>query len=513
MPLNSVISILFIFISLTVFNYPVKENEDYPNVLLISADDLKDWVGYLDGYEGKVYTPNIDRLASEGVAFTNAHTSATVCCPSRNAMMLGKRPSTTGLYNNNQWWKASLPEEITMPEYFKNSGYYTAGAGKVFHHTPGNNPPCSWNEYYEQEFDDPWNFAEWSAERYFINYGYRGEIVPYPEWKPLNGIYPIRSELDWGPIPGKEEKEYGDVEVVNFAKIFLAAKHKKPFFLALGTYRPHLPWHVPQKYFDMYPLSEIVLPEIKEDDLDDIPEEGKKLAQATSRDFLQIKDEGKWKEAIQAYLASITFADAQVGRILNLIKKSQYSENTIIVFWSDHGWHLGTKQHWMKQTLWEECTRIPFIIKAPGITTPNSVCNKPVDMVNVFPTLVSLCNLPPKTGLDGHDMTPLLQNPDSYWTFPAITEIKIGNMSVRTENWHYIRYYDGSEELYDSKNDRNEWNNLIGQNPDKIIIKEHRKWIPQKFAETVVGKEKFYFDPYEYTFLNRETKEFIDGKK
>ncbi|QGY44261.1 sulfatase-like hydrolase/transferase [Maribellus comscasis] len=490
-----------------------EENTEHPNVIVISVDDLRDWVGYLGGYKGTVYTPNIDRLAASGVAFTNAHTAATVCCPSRNALMLGKRPSTTGLYNNGQWWKATHPQEITLAQYFKNNGYYTAGAGKVFHHTPGNNPPCSWNEFQDQVFDDPWNFADWSAERYFLSYGYRGEIVQYPEWKPLNGIYPIRSELDWGAIPGKEEKDYGDVQVVNYAKAFLQKQHEKPFFLALGTYRPHMPWHVPQKYFDMYPLNEVVLPEIKEDDLDDIPEEGKKLAMAGSRDFFQIRDEGKWKEAVQAYLASITFADKQVGDILDALQNSGFAKNTIVVLWSDHGWHLGTKQHWHKQTLWEECTQIPFIITAPGTTKPNSLCDKPVDMVNVFPTLVSLCKLPEKTDLDGHDMSPLLRNPNSDWAYPAISEIKTGNVSIRTQNWHFIHYKDGTEELYDSNKDPNEWNNLLGQNPDKSILEELNKWVPKTFAESVPDKNSFYFDPYQYTYLNRETKEFIDGKK
>jgi len=376
---------------------------------------MKDWVGFLDGYEGQVYTPNMDRLASEGMAFTNAHTSATVCCPSRNAMMLGKRPSTTGLYNNNQWWKAACPDEVPMPQYFKNHGYYTAGAGKVFHHTPGNNPPCSWDEFQEQVFDDPWNFADWSPERYFLKYGYRGPILPYPEWKPLNGILPIRSELDWGAIPGKKEEDYGDVQAVNFAKKFLEKEHDKPFFLAIGTFKPHLPWYVPQKYFDMYSLENIVLPNVKDNDLDDIPPIGKKLALAKEGDFDQIRDEGKWKKAVQAYLACITFADAQVGGILDALSKSRYLENTIVVLWSDHGW-------------WEECTRIPFIVKAPGVTIPNSLCNKPVDMVNVFPTLLSLCHLPEKSDIDGHDMTPLLKNVDSPWEFPALTEIKTGNM-------------------------------------------------------------------------------------
>lgn len=511
--MNKITLILLLAISLIGCKTKDKGIE-HSNVIVISVDDLRDWVGYLGGYKGTVYTPNIDRLAASGVAFTNAHASSTVCCPSRNAFMLGKRPSSTGLYNNGQWWKAVYPNEITLPQHFKNNGYYSAGAGKIFHHTPGNNPPCSWDEFQEQVFDDPWNFAEWPAENYFLTYGYRGPIIPYPDWKPMNDILPIRSELDWGPIPGKKEKDYGDVQVVNFAKGFLNKEHDKPFFLALGMYRPHLPWHVPQRFFDMYPLDEIVLPDVKDDDLNDIPEAGKKLALALSRDFHQIRDEGKWKEAVQAYLASITFADEQVGAILGALEKSDYNKNTIVVFWSDHGWHLGEKQAWHKSTLWEVCTRIPFIIKAPGVTSPNLICNKPVDMVNVFPTLTSLCDLPSKPGIDGHDMTTLLKNPESEWNYPAISETKAGagNMAVRTQNWRYIRYYDGSVELYNRENDPNEWNNLANDEKFKDILEQHRRWIPASFHESVPGKYAFFFDPYEYTYLNRETKDFIDGK-
>ncbi|MBE0675579.1 MAG: sulfatase-like hydrolase/transferase, partial [Bacteroidales bacterium] len=224
------------------------------NVLIFTVDDMRDYAGFLNSYQGKVYTPNMDRLAAQGVAFTNAHVAATVSCPSRNAFMTGLRPSTSGLYNNGQWWKASLPDVVTMPQYFKNNGYYSAGAGKVFHHTPGNNPPCSWDEFQEQVFDDPWYFQDWSPEKYWLEFGYRDPKVAMPDWKPLNGIPKIGNN-DWGAIPGKEEKDYGDVQIVNFARDFLARDHDKPFFLAMGTYRPHVPLHVPQKYFDMYPLD------------------------------------------------------------------------------------------------------------------------------------------------------------------------------------------------------------------------------------------------------------------
>ena len=483
-----------------------------PNVLFITVDDMRDYVGYLEGYKGMVHTPNIDKLASMGVAFTNAHTAATVCCPSRNAMLSGKRPSTTGLYNNDQWWKASLPDLVMMPQYFKNNGYYTAGAGKVFHHTPGNNPPCNWDDFQDQVFDDPWVFADWSPEKYFLNYGYRGPITPAPEWKPLNGIKELGAPMDWGAIPGLADELYGDLRIVDYAEKFFQKNYEKPFFLALGTYRPHIPWHVPQKFYDMYPLDEIVLPEILENDLDDVPKVGKKLAHA-NKDYQIIRDADKLKEAIQAYLASISFADAVLGKILDALENSAYKNNTIIVFWSDHGWHFGTKEHWHKQTLWEECTRIPFAIAAPGITKANSVCDKPVDMVNVFPTLAALCGLEQPEGLDGHDMTPLLKNPVADWEYPAISEIRTGNMAVRSEKWRYIRYSDGEEELYDREADPNEWTNLANDPKYSNIIKEHFKWIPDSFAAPVPTKDSYYLDPHEFTFMNRETGDFVDGKK
>ena len=488
-------------------------NPNPPNVLIITVDDLKDWVGYLDGYEGQVFTPNIDQLAGEGLAFTNAHTAATVCCPSRNAFMLGKRPSTTGLYNNGQWYKAVLPDEIALPQYFKMHGYYSAGAGKIFHHTPGNNPPCNWDEFQDQVFDDPWNFAEWSAERYFLNYGYRAPIVPYPDWKPLNGIYPIRPELDWGPIPGKEADAYGDTKAVQFAQDFLSRAHTQPFFLAVGIYRPHLPWHVPSKYYDRYPLSEIIVPEYRENDLADVPEAGKKLAAQGGEDFLQIRNENKLKEAVQAYLASITFTDDQVGAILESLAQSPYASSTIVVLWSDHGYHLGTKDHWHKQTLWEECTRIPFIMKVPGAAGNGSECSEPVDMTHVYPTLLSLCGLPKKGDLDGRDLSRLLEEPDSEWAYPAISEIGQGNVAIRSHNWRYIQYKDGSEELYNRDQDPNEWNNVASQEKYRAELDRHRNWVPEQFAPVLPGKTSFFFDPYHYTWLKKSSSKFIDGKR
>jgi choline-sulfatase len=505
-------TITFFLLGIFQFQFSNKETSNRPNIVFVMVDDMNDWVGYLGGYGGKVYTPNIDKLASGGVRFLNAHTSAPVCNPSRNAILLGKSPSTTGLYNNNQWWKSVYPDAVTLPQYFKNHGYHTAGAGKIFHHTPGNNPPVSWHEYQEQVFDDPWLFdhKQWDAEKYFLHYGYRGPIVPEPEWKPLNRINSTNAELDWGAIPNKPEAEYGDVQAVNFAKAFLRKKHSKPFFLTIGIYRPHLPWHVPQKYFDLYPLDDVLLPKVKEDDLDDIPAMGRQMARANNS-FEDIMNAGKWKEAVRAYLASISFADAQVGSILDALDKSSYRDNTIIVFWSDHGFHLGEKGHWNKQTLWERCTRIPFVIKTPGVKA--NISDKPVDMLSVYPTLLSLAGLPAKPDLEGHDLTPLLNNSNLKWEFPAITVHGKGNVAIRSQKWRYIRYNDGGEELYDHEEDPNEWVNLAGQKKYSEVIKAHQKWVPASFADPVVGKGDWFFDPHEYTWLHRKTGAFIDGKK
>lgn len=486
------------------------QSDRRPNILIISVDDMRDWVGYLDGYEGKVHTPNIDRIASEGAGFTNAHTASPVCNPSRNAFFLGKRPSTTGIYDNLQWWKPAYPNEVSMPQHFKENGYYTAGAGKNFHDTPGNDPPVSWSEYQGLGQDSPWSHAYMTVDR-FITYGFRGPIPTNPDFIPLNGILPIQSPLDWGAIPKKPESEYADVETVEFAKRILVKNHKKPFFLSVGIFRPHMPWHVPQKYFDLYPLDEVVIPTIKEDDLDDVPAQGKKMGNKT--DYPKIVKAGKWKEAVRAYLASISFADHQVGVIYDALMKSAHAENTIVVFWSDHGYHMGSKGLMHKFTLWEEATRIPFVVKVPGITKPGSRIDRPVDMVSVFPTLAALANVPAKPGLDGRDMTELLVDPNADWRFPAITEYFRGQVAIRSQNWRYIRYQDNTEELYDRNNDPKEWTNLASDPQYEGVIKEHRKWIPTSFAKPIPRKDAYFFDPYKYSWLVRETGEYIDGTK
>jgi arylsulfatase A-like enzyme len=483
---------------------PDTKKRRHPNVLFIAVDDMNDWTAGLGGYAGKVYTPNQQRLAKMGVAFVNAHTASPVCCPSRGAVMTGLRPSTSGIYNNGQWWKPHMPGVKTIPQYFKENGYYAAGVGKIHHHTWGSNPPCQWDEYKRMQFDNEWDLPN------RLNYPWNENRPPVPKKYPFNGLASARHEFDWGVLD-KPEDQFGDAVSVTWAIDFLKRKHTKPFFLACGTFRPHLPWYIPKQYLEMYPLDEIELPTIRPGDLDDIPAEGKKLAKARRGDFERIAAAGKWKEAIQAYLASITFADAQVGRLLDAIGASPYAENTVIVFWSDHGWHLGEKNHWHKMTLWEEGTRVPFYLAGPGIRRGGN-CPRPVGLVDIYPTLIELCGLAEKPELDGTSLVPLLENPFAEWSRPAITEFHPGQCAVRSQHWRYIRYQDGTEELYDHRIDPNEWHNLAGDKQYTEVKRRHAQWIPKHIAPAAPSKGAYEVDWQAYTWKNRKTGKTVDGK-
>lgn len=470
-----------------------------PNVLFVAVDDMRDWTVGLGGYGGRVHTPNQQRLAKMGVEFTHAYCASPVCCPSRAAVMTGLMPYTSGIYNNGQWWKPHMPHVVTIPLHFRAHGYKVAGAGKIFHHTAGNNPPSQWDEYGRLVFrDDPW---------------YRGSKLNYPWSKPgappkgfpFCGFKGLPHENDWGALPGKDEAHYDDAGTVDFAVEYLRRKHDKPFFLACGIFRPHLPWYVPKKYFEMYPLDKIKLPEAPADDLDDIPKEGRALSKARRSDLDKIKAAGKHKHAVQAYLASITFSDAQFGRLLDALAKTRYADNTIVVFWSDHGWHLGEKRHWHKMTLWEEATRVPLLIAAPGAAKAGARCDRPVSLVDIYPTLIDLCGLAPKGELDGLSLAPLLRDPAAKRDRAAVMAYRRGQCAVRLQRWRYIRYSDGGEELYDHDSDPNEWTNLAGRADHKAVIARLARWIPKRFAPEAPRKSAYRFDHKTYSWVHKKT--------
>ena len=494
---------LMAFVAMCGISQAAEHRQSRPNVLFLAVDDMKDWVNCLGGYEGTVHTPTIDRLAKRGMLFTNAHCVSPKCAPSRAAIMTGLRPSTTGLYDNGHWWLPNLPDVVTMPVHFRNHGYRAIGAGKVFHHTAGNHPPNQWHDFHRLTFrEDPW---------------FRGSKLNYPWSKhtrfppefPFSGVRNLGHENDWGSLDIAEQA-YDDALTVEYAVRFLEQKHAAPFFLACGIFRPHLPWYVPQRFFDRYPLDEIVLPRVFKDDLDDVPAQGLKFASARRSDFESIKQAGKWKQAVRAYLASITCADERLGRVLDALDSSPYATQTIIVLWSDHGWHLGEKQHWHKTTLWEEATRVPLIISAPGHRP--GVCESPVSLIDLYPTLNELAGLAPIEAHDGVSLVPLMRNPKADWKRPAVIEYKRGNAAVRSQRYRYIRYRDGGEELYDHRDDPHEWHNLAARPGQQAIQRELAAWLPKNWAESAANKGAFRFDPQLFTWTHKKSGQVTYGK-
>ncbi|MEX2263767.1 MAG: sulfatase [Bryobacteraceae bacterium] len=400
-----------------------------PNVLFIAIDDLNDWVGALAGHPQTV-TPSIDGLARRGVTFRHAYCQAPMCNPSRASLMLGLRPSSTGIYRNADVWRDGAPDAVALPQHFMNNGYEVLGGGKIYHGSQ--NDARSWQAYY--------NF----------------EGFLHPPKVPVNDI-PNAGHFDWSPLDVKDE-ETADTKLAMWTGDYLSRKRDKPFFLACGFYRPHLPWYVPRQYFDKFPESGIRLPEVLANDLADVP----KSAIRSLRDHDNVTSTRQWKKAVASYLACINFADANVGRVLRALDSGPNRENTIIVLWTDHGWQLGEKQQWRKFTLWERSCRVVCTIAAPGVSQSNRSCGRTVELLDIYPTLADLCNLPPKKELEGRSLRPLLQNPDASWDKPAITSDGPDKTTVRTERWRYSRFADG-EELYDHTADPHEWHNLAGR--------------------------------------------------
>ena len=502
---NILLSLLFLLLPSSF----ILTNAERPNVLFIAIDDLNDWVGFMGGYPGKIHTPNLDRLAKRGTAFTNAHTASPVCCPSRAAVMTGQLPTTSGIYNNRHWWKPNLPEIVTIPVHFRENGYAAVGAGKIFHHPAGNNPPYQWDDFQRLDFHDD-AFAR--TRRDLFPYA---KDEPEPEGFPYSGIELYSKEVDWAALE-KPESEFDDARTAQYGIDFLKSHSgNKPFFLACGFFRPHMPWYFPKKYLDFYPLDSVAVPPDLPEDLDDVPEAGRELALRKYVDMKKTRDAGKWRTAVQHYLCSISFMDAQVGKLLDALDVSPFADNTVIVLWSDHGWHLGEKQHWHKRTLWEESTRVPLIVVAPGTGLENQTCTQPASLVDLFPTLIELCSLAPLTSqtLDGVNLAPWLKDPSRKRDLPAITVHELQHISVRDERYRLIRYKDGSRELYDTLDDPNEWDNLIGNPEYSSVARSLTSYIPTNLAQSARSYTQFDFDPRTYRWSDKETGATIDGRR
>jgi len=476
---------------------PGTEAQGPPNVLFIAIDDLNDWVGQLGGHP-QARTPHMDGLMRQGVVFTNAHCAAPVCASSRSALMSGLRPSTTGWYTNQS--RASNAREVLdehgvslLPEHFRGHGYKTFAAGKLFHMGVYEN-----NEQGLPGWDEARTPARWPAYLAERGKGYGGpkgdHFYPFPEdsGTPFAKTGRLDS-LCWGALEDEDIHPDGmpDEQIAAWAVDRLQQDHGRPFFMAIGFVRPHVPYTAPKAYFDRFPLDEIEVPAVPEDEFSDIPTIGKVFAYGMGSprgDHQAVRDlkPGYDRELVRAYLACTTFVDAQVGKVLEALENSEHADNTIVVLWTDHGQHLGEKRHWRKNTLWEEATRVVLAIRVPGETETGRVCARSVSLLDMYPTLNELCGLPNPGALEGVSLGPLLEDVDAAWDTPAVTTWFRGNHSVRSEHWRYTRYRDGAEELYDHRVDPGEHRNLATDPNHAATIRELRKHLPAHDAPAVL---------------------------
>ncbi len=428
-----------------------------PNILFIAIDDQNDWIGCLNGHP-QVQTPHIDALAERGTVFLNAHCPSPLCNPSRTSLMTGKRPSTTGVYGLAPWFRDvdDLKDIVSLPQYLRNHGYKALTTGKIYHGGYGRRP----------KKDDEFDVLGTASG---VGVRPKNKLVETPAPHPL---------VDWGVFPHNDEDK-GDWKVASWAVEQLQQEQKDPFFLSVGFFLPHVPCYATQRWFDLYPEDSLQLPPFQANDRDDTPRFSWylhwKLPEPRQKFLVEAN---QWKNLVRSYLACTSFVDSQVGRVLDALEASGKADNTIVVLWSDHGWHLGEKLITGKNTLWDRSTRVPLIFAGPGVS-PNGRCEQPAELLDMYPTLLDLCGLPQNDALEGHSLLPQLQDATAQREWPAITTHNHDNHGIRTKDWRFIQYADGSEELYNMQNDPNEFKNLAVDNAYASVLEEHRKWIPK----------------------------------
>jgi len=437
-----------------------------PNVLFIAIDDLNDWVGCLGGHP-QAKTPTIDRLAAGGTLFANAHVQAPLCNPSRVSLLIGLRPSTTGIYGLVPGFRtvAATRDCVTLPQYFARNGYFTATFGKVHH--DGSVP----KELQLAEFE-VWGPAPG---------------MPLPKQKLVQTPSTMRV-MDWGVFP-EDDREQADWRIADAAIAQMKSLPAgKPFFVAVGFRLPHVPCFASQQWFDLFPpVDQIILPPVKDNDRENVPEFSWYLHWRLPEPRLSwLKKANQWRPLVRSYLASTTFMDSQIGRVLDTLREIGHADDTVIVLWSDNGWHIGEKAMTGKTTLWERSTHVPLVFAGPGVGR-GATCVEPAELLDIYPTLLELCGLPHKEGLEGHSLLPQLKDAKAPRPWPAITTHNMDNHAVRSERWRYIRYADGSEELYDHRSDPREWTNLAKDPHYAGVIRDHARWLPKVNAPPVPG--------------------------
>jgi choline-sulfatase len=487
---NFFTAIFLIFTACSLVAVEVKK----PNILFIAIDDQNDWIGHMGGHP-LVKTPHIDRLAARGTTFLNAHCQASLCNPSRVSLLFGVRPSSTGIYGLSPAARElpELKERISLPQHFAAQGYSTYATGKIFH---GGTSAGGEKKKHTAEF------------QFTAPHGGVGTRPPEKliEKTPM-GNHPL---MDWGVWPlDNDDMGKGDYKVASWAtEQIKAAPKDRPFFVAAGFFLPHVPCYATQKWFDLYPDDDSVLPKILENDRADTPRFSWYLHWQLPEPRLSwVKESHQWRNLVRSYLACTSFVDSQVGRLLTALDEAGVAENTIVVLWSDHGWHLGEKGITGKNTLWDRSTKVPLIFVGPGVKSGQR-CMQPAELLDIYPTLADLTNTPPPHELEGISLLPQLKKADTKRERPAITSHNQGNHAIRTERWSYIHYADGSEELYDMAHDPHEWTNIIGKTEHAAVVADLKKWLPKVDRPLAPGSAGRVF-----TYDSKTDEAVWEGKK
>jgi len=447
-----------------------------PNVLFIVIDDLNDYLSLLQNHPG-VKTPNLDKFSKSAMTFTHAYCAGPICNPSRTAFISGIAPYRSGVYENNNPLASSklVVDSVLLPEQFKRAGYHTMWNGKFFHTGPG-----------PQRHKLMWDDTE----------GGKGNYGPQPKHESIPASVKRPGMFNYEAWDGPDD-DFPDYRHMLINEKRLEQKYDQPFFMVFGIYRPHNPWTAPKRFFDMHPLDSLAMPDVPANDLDDVPAVGQGYARYPVS-LQALKDAGQWKPVVQSYLASISFMDYNLGRVLDALERGPNRENTIVCIVADNGFHLGEKEHFAKYALWEQTTRVLCSWRVPGMTAPGSVCEATVNLLDLYPTFNELCSLPSvPQQLDGQSLVPLLKDPKAAWTRPAITTYRRNDHAVRDDRWRYIRYHDGSEELYDEWSDPHEWTNVVSRAENAGVKARLAEWLPKENAAPTEGRRRANADEEE----------------
>jgi len=455
----------------------VQQVKNSPNVLFFAVDDMCDWISPMG--DTQAITPNMERLAKSGVTFLNAQTDGVFCAPSRSAVFTGRHASSTGCYTSQVYFH-DHPEIKPLQQVLHEGGYSTFGAGKLFHHPTGYIDQRGWDAYFfrtAEQRKKGWNIQTWTVDDTILPQPYPNSIYNHDR-DPANKFF-----LEWGKVLNENEDKMADTQRTQWACDLLKQKHDQPVFVAVGLYATHFPNYCPAKYFDLYDRDKIVLPPYKADDLDDLPPAVRQAKIGRSAIHKRLESLDAVKDAVHGYLACISYADAMLGRLLDAIESGPNAGNTLVVFWSDQGYHHGEKFDWGKHTLWERTANIPFIWAGPGLAKGQKI-DTTVSLIDMFPTLVELCGVNDDQSRDGVSLAPVLKDPSTARDRNVLLPgMKPEEYAIINQDWRYIRYADGTEELYNEKQDPNEWNNLALNPEFEGLKKKMRLSAPETYAK------------------------------